>query len=78
MTVMIDGGFRRGTDVLKALAAGADFVFIGRPFLMAAAFGFDAVCHAISIMVDEIGRDMALLGVNRLDELDPSFLRKIR
>ena len=33
MTVMLDGGIRRGTDVLKALALGADFVFAGRPFL---------------------------------------------
>lgn len=78
MTVMVDGGFRRGTDVLKALAAGADFVFIGRPFLMSAVFGLDAVRHAISLMGEEIGRDMALLGINRLDELDASFLRKVK
>ena len=36
---MIDSGFRRGTDVLKALALGAAFVFVGRPFLYAAAIG---------------------------------------
>ncbi|MBD0417462.1 alpha-hydroxy acid oxidase [Oryzicola mucosus] len=78
MQVMIDGGVRRGTDVLKALAAGADFVFIGRPFLMSAVFGKSAVRHAISIMAEEIGRDMALLGINSLDQLDASFIRKIK
>lgn len=76
MAVMVDGGVRRGTDVLKALAAGADFVFVGRPFLMAAVFGVDGVRHALSIMSAEIYRDMALLGINRLSELDASFLRK--
>ncbi|MER2537368.1 MAG: alpha-hydroxy acid oxidase [Rhizobiaceae bacterium] len=76
MTVMIDGGFRRGSDVLKALASGADFVFVGRPFLMSAVLGLGGVRHAISLLADEVGRNMAMLGVNRLKELDPSFLRK--
>lgn len=76
MAVMLDGGIRRGSDVMKALAAGADFVFIGRPFLMSAVFGLPGVRHAISLMADEISRNMALLGITRLDELDPSFLRK--
>ena len=39
MMVMLDSGISRGTDVLKALARGADFVFLGRPFLFAAAVG---------------------------------------
>src|SRR6266571_7701960 len=42
MTVMIEGGIRRGTDVLKALALGAQFMFVGRPFLYAAAIGGEA------------------------------------
>lgn len=79
LTVMIDGGFRRGTDVLIALALGARFVFIGRPFLFAAAVGGMAgVLHAIALFSKEIDRDMALLGLNNLDELKPDMLLDVR
>ncbi len=65
--VMIDGGVRRGTDVLKAMALGAKFVFVGRPFGYAAAVGGAAgVNHAIALLFDEIQRDMAMLGIARL------------
>jgi L-lactate dehydrogenase (cytochrome) len=75
MTVMMDGGVRRGTDVLKALALGARFVFIGRPFFYAAAVGGERmVAHAIRLLRDEIDRDMALLGVARLAEVGPGLL----
>jgi L-lactate dehydrogenase (cytochrome) len=70
MTVMMDGGIRRGTDVLKALALGAQFVFVGRPFLYAAAIGGEAgVRYGIRLLREEIGRDMALLGINTLAEM---------
>lgn len=70
MKVMIDGGIRRGTDVLKALSLGADFVFIARPFIYAAAIGGQAgVAHAIRLLSAEITQDMALLGVSSLREL---------
>jgi L-lactate dehydrogenase (cytochrome) len=79
MTVMLDGGVRRGTDVLKALALGADFVFVGRPFLYAAAVGGEAgVRHAIELLGSEIGRDMALLGVSDLSEVRPELLTRTR
>ena len=71
LPVMIDSGFRRGTDVLKALALGARMVFIGRPFNYAAAYAGEAgVSHAIGLMDAELRRDMALLGVTRIEELD--------
>ncbi|WBU59255.1 alpha-hydroxy acid oxidase [Paracoccus albus] len=70
MIVMLDSGIRRGTDVLKAIMLGADFVFVGRPFLFAAATDGEAgVRHAMSILREEIDRDMALLGVVAPHEL---------
>ncbi len=75
MSVMIDSGVRRGTDVLKAIALGADFVFIGRPFIYAAAIGGQAgVAHAIRLLAHEIQQDLALLGVSSLRELGPRAL----
>ncbi len=63
--VMMDSGVRRGTDVLKALALGAKFVFVGRPFMYAAAIAGEAgVAHAIAILKEEIHRDLGLLGLN--------------
>jgi L-lactate dehydrogenase (cytochrome) len=79
MTVMLDSGVRRGTDVLKALALGARFVFVGRPFLCAAALGGEAgVAHAIRLLAEEVNRDMALLGINRLSELGSALIRRVR
>ena len=70
MTVMIDGGIRRGTDVLKALALGAQFVFVGRPFLYAAAIAGEAgVRHGVRLLREEIERDMALLGITTLAQM---------
>lgn len=73
--VMLDSGIRRGTDVLKALALGADFVFAGRPFLYAAALGGEAgVRHAISILATEVDRNLALVGARRIADLGPHHL----
>jgi L-lactate dehydrogenase (cytochrome) len=70
MTVMMDSGIRRGTDVLKALALGAQFVFVGRPFLYAAVVaGDEGVAHAIKLLREEIDRDMALIGVPSLAQM---------
>jgi L-lactate dehydrogenase (cytochrome) len=70
MTVLFDGGIRRGTDIIKAMALGADFVFVGRPFLYAAALAGNAgVRHAISLLRTEIHRDLALLGCRDLSEV---------
>jgi L-lactate dehydrogenase (cytochrome) len=75
MTLIMDGGFRRGTDLLKALALGADFCFIGRPFLCAAAVaGQPGVAHAIKLLIDELDRDMAMLGINTIKEMSKEFL----
>jgi L-lactate dehydrogenase (cytochrome) len=77
--VMLDGGVRRGSDVLKALALGACFVFVGRPMLFAAAlFGEAGVTRAIALMKAEIDRDLALLGLKNINQLTPEYVRKIR
>jgi L-lactate dehydrogenase (cytochrome) len=77
MTVMLDGGIRRGTDVLKALALGAQFVFVGRPFLFAAVAGGEAgVQRALTLLSDEIDRDMALLGIRSIGEVSPELVRR--
>ncbi len=73
--VILDSGLLRGTDVLKALGLGAAFVFVGRPFLYAAALGGEAgVARAIEILAEEVDRDMALLGLRRLSEMGPDRL----
>ena len=73
--VMIDSGFRRGTDVLKALALGARFVFVGRPFNYAAAVGGEeGVCKGISLLREEVSRDMAMLGVTLTSTVEENLL----
>ena len=79
MPVMIDGGIRRGTDIVKALALGAHFVFIGRPMIFAAALAGEAsVAHAIALLMSEIDRDLALLGLTDIAQLGPECVRRIR
>jgi isopentenyl diphosphate isomerase/L-lactate dehydrogenase-like FMN-dependent dehydrogenase len=75
ITVMVDSGFRRGTDVVKALALGAHAVQIGRPTLYGiAAGGLPGAQRAIDIFREEIDRVMALLGCRSVAELNPDHL----
>ncbi|KAL8298929.1 hypothetical protein RB597_007518 [Gaeumannomyces tritici] len=74
--VMVDGGFRRGTDIIKALALGASAVGIGRPALYAltCSYGEEGVARMINMLRNEIETSMALLGASRLDELVPAMV----
>ena len=75
MAVMMDSGIRRGTDVLKALALGADFVFIGRPWLYAASIaGPEGVRHTVRLLREEIDRNMAMLGITSIDQMSRDLL----
>lgn len=76
MEIYIDGGIRRGTDVIKALALGATAVGLGRPFLysMAAGYGEEGVRKLVQILREEIVTNMALIGATQLSELEPSMV----
>ena len=68
---MFDGGVRSGEDIIKALALGADFVFLGRPFLFASALGYGpAIVHLIKILGKQIDSAMAQIGCTSLEELN--------
>ena len=76
--VLMDGGIRRGTDVLKALCLGAQGVLIGRPFLYALAVGgAAAVTQMLAMLRQEIELSMSLLGVRRLSELSEDLLTRV-
>lgn len=73
--VLVDGGIRRGTDVLKALALGAKAVLIGRPYLYGlAAHGAEGVARVVTILREEFQMAMALTGRPSLKSIDPSVL----
>lgn len=73
--VLVDGGIRRGTDVLKALALGADAVLVGRPQVHALAVaGAHGVAHMLRLLRDEFEAAMALCGCARLEQIGPQLL----
>lgn len=75
LTVMLDSGFRRGSDVVKAIAMGAKTALFGRPAAYAVAAGGEAGArHLIAMFQDEIDRVQGFLGVRTLDELGPDYL----
>ncbi|MDH5176046.1 MAG: alpha-hydroxy-acid oxidizing protein [Gammaproteobacteria bacterium] len=76
LALLVDGGFRRGSDVLKAIALGADAVMIGRPALYGLGAGGEAgVAHALGLLRGEMERAMTLLGCHSLDQLGPHLIR---
>ena len=75
LTVLLDGGIRRGSDVVKALALGADACLIGRPALWGLAVAGEAgVAHILEIFRSEIDRVMGLCGLDRLADIDRGLL----
>jgi isopentenyl diphosphate isomerase/L-lactate dehydrogenase-like FMN-dependent dehydrogenase len=70
MTILLDSGIRRGSDIVKALASGADAVLAGRaPLYGLAAFGEAGVSRAISLLQAETARTMAMLGTRTVEEV---------
>ena len=75
MTIFLDSGVRRGSDVVKALALGADAVLVGRaPLYGLAATGGPGVSRALALLAAETARTMAMLGVRKISEIDSKLL----
>ena len=74
LEVFVDGGVRRGGDVLKCLCLGATAVGFGRPFLYALAYGEEGVQHFIDIIKQELEIAMALVGITDLSQCDASYV----
>ncbi|KAM7296713.1 hydroxyacid oxidase 1 [Ixodes scapularis] len=73
--IYVDGGVRRGTDVIKALALGAKAVFVGRPTLWALAYNGEAgVRKMLAILREEVDRALALMGCSSVDQLCPEMV----
>jgi glycolate oxidase len=73
--IMVDGSFCRGTDIVKAIAMGADVVGIGRLQCWAlAAAGEAGIARMLELLEDEVIRCLGLLGVTKFTELDKSYL----
>jgi len=68
--VLFDGGVRRGSDVFKAVALGADLVLIGRPVVWGLGYkGQEGVATVVNILERELSRTMALAGVESLEDV---------
>jgi 4-hydroxymandelate oxidase len=75
MTVLMDGGIRRGTDIVKALALGAEAVLLGRPYLFGLAVdGAAGVAQVINMLHMELQIAMGLMGCSNVEQLQPSLL----
>jgi len=78
LEVYVDGGVRRGSDVVKALCLGAKAVGLGRPFLYAqSAYGEEGVSKLIEILEREIVLAMRLLGATNIRELVPEMVEQV-
>src|SRR5262245_64177170 len=78
LEVILDGGVRRGTHILKALALGARACSAGRPHLYGLGAGGEAGVHqALKILKTELARDLALLGCPSVRDIDSSFRRRV-
>ncbi|KAK5457325.1 hypothetical protein LTS15_005106 [Exophiala xenobiotica] len=74
MEIFLDGWVRRGTDIIKALCLGATGVSLGRPFMYSVAYGDEGVMKVIQLLSEEIETSMRNMGVNSLDQLNPSYV----
>jgi isopentenyl diphosphate isomerase/L-lactate dehydrogenase-like FMN-dependent dehydrogenase len=77
LDVLVDGGIRRGTDVIKALAMGARAVLVGRPVLWGLAVGGEeGVRRVLELLLADLDTALALAGAPRASELDRSWIQR--
>ncbi|KAL8951600.1 MAG: hypothetical protein Q9183_007446 [Haloplaca sp. 2 TL-2023] len=77
MEIYVDGGIRRGTDILKAICLGATAVGIGRPALYALNYGQEGVEHLVDVLKDELSTAMALIGITSLSQAHPGLINTL-
>jgi isopentenyl diphosphate isomerase/L-lactate dehydrogenase-like FMN-dependent dehydrogenase len=78
LTILVDSGFKRGTDVLKALALGADGVCIGNWLILAfVAYGAQGVADLIRALTEELQRNMSITGCNTIADIESSIIRAL-
>jgi L-lactate dehydrogenase (cytochrome) len=77
--IICDGGVRRGSDIVKAVALGATACMAGRAYLYGlAAGGEPGVDKILGLIADDVRRTMALLGVTRISDITPEYLEPVR
>ncbi|KAL8953213.1 MAG: hypothetical protein Q9222_000912 [Ikaeria aurantiellina] len=74
LEIYIDGGVRRGTDILKAICLGATAVGLGRPFLYSLNYGSEGVEYLVDLLQDELSVAMALVGITDLSQAHPGLV----
>ncbi len=78
ITILLDSGVRRGSDVFKALCLGADGVLIGRPYIWGlGALGPAGVTETVEIIVDELKEVLAMVGCKSVNDASLEYLEKI-
>jgi len=78
LTILVDSGFKRGTDILKALALGADGVCLGNLLLLAfVAEGAQGVAQMLDILAQELKRNMSIVGCKTIEAVEPSIVRPL-
>ncbi|KAF5646859.1 L-lactate dehydrogenase (cytochrome) [Fusarium sp. NRRL 52700] len=77
LEIFVDGGFERGSDILKAIALGATAVGIARPFLYSLVYGQKGVEHLSQILKDELETSMRLAGITSLDQATPELVNTL-
>jgi 4-hydroxymandelate oxidase len=75
LNILVDGGIRRGTDIFKALALGADAVLLGRPALFGLSHaGAQGVAHVLRLLRDEFEMTLALCGCAQVQDIQLSYV----